>query len=285
MLFVPSIVFWPASVGKEALMQLAVGAMAWATSLLYNGRVSRALLPAVGGGLMLYLIRPHLLAILTVAAAVPYLFGRVRNAGTASFLGRPIATVLLGIMVVFTVVVGTKYVGIENLSLDSIEEQLDAQTEATAYGGSSYAHTGNSLTNPLYLPIGFATVIYRPFLVEAHNAFQLFAALEGTVLLWLTFHRRQSIMMAIRRCRREPFIGYCVLLILFYSVTFSSLANFGLLTRQRSLVLPALYALLAVSPGLLRNHIARREEEIPSVLNGYGRNPSVHDGELARREG
>ncbi len=33
-----------------------------------------------------------------------------------------------------------------------------------------------------------------------------------------------------------------------YGMTFSSFANFGLLNRQRSLVLPALYALIAVMP-------------------------------------
>ena len=36
MMFAPSIVFWPSSLGKEALMQLGLGAVAWATSLAYR---------------------------------------------------------------------------------------------------------------------------------------------------------------------------------------------------------------------------------------------------------
>lgn len=270
MLFAPSIVFWPASLGKEALMQVGVGAMAWATSLALTGRFARALPLAVGGGWLLYLIRPHLLALVTVAAAVPYFVGRVRHSGATSIARRPLGMVIIGLMVVFTVTAGTRFVGLTDLSLDSVEEQLDAQTASTSYGGSTYDHRGNSLTNPLYLPTGFVTVLFRPFLWEASNSFQLAAALESAALLWLTVHRRASILLALRRCRREPFLLYCIMLLVFYSATFSSLANFGLLTRQRSLVLPALYALIAVAPAMARKF--EREEQAVSEQ------PVVHRG-------
>jgi hypothetical protein len=49
-------------------------------------------------------------------------------------------------------------------------------------------------------------------------------------------------------------------LLLLYSMTFSSFANFGLLNRQRSLVLPALYALIALEPAL-----ASREDRLDHV--------------------
>lgn len=250
-LFVPSIVFWPGALGKEALMQVALGATAWATSLVFRSRFAQAVPLALGGGVLLYLIRPHLLALVTVAAAVPYFVGRVRADGLRSFSARPVGMVILGLLVVFTVTAGTRFIGLENLSIDSVEEQLDETTVSTSYGGSTYSTGGNSLTNPLFLPTGFVTVLFRPFLWEATSLFQMLAAIESSVLLWLVFHRFASVRLAVRRCRREPFLLYCIMLLIFYSAAFSSLANFGLLTRQRSLVLPALYALIALAPALV----------------------------------
>jgi hypothetical protein len=248
MLFVPSIVFWPASLGKEALMQLALGAMAWASSLVLRGRFAHAVPLAVGGGIMLYLIRPHLLALATVAAAVPYFVAHIRPRNGNSFTARPVGMVILGLLVVFTVTAGARFVGLSNFSLDSVEEQLDQQTLSTSYGGSTYSHGGNSLTNPLFLPNGVVTVLFRPFLWEAHGLLPAAAALESAALLALVVKRFSSVRLAFRRCRKEAFILYCLMLLLFYSAAFSSLANFGLLTRQRSLVLPALFALLVLDP-------------------------------------
>lgn len=252
MLFVPSIVFWPASLGKEALMQVGLGAMAWATSLALTGRMTRAIPLAVLGGGLLYMIRPHLLALVALAAAVPYFVGHVRRDGTRSVTARPAGMVVVALLAVFSVTAGVRFLGIENLSIDSVEEQLDAQTAATSYGGSTYDHGGNSLTNPLFIPMGFVTVLFRPFLWESSSLLQLAAAVEASLLLGLAVHRRRAILLALRRCRREPFLLYCTMLLFFYAIAFSSLANFGLLTRQRSLVLPALYALIAVAPGTFR---------------------------------
>ena len=64
--------------------------------------------------------------------------------------------------------------------------------------------------------------------------------------------RRRSIRVAITRARREPFLLFCLILTAVYATAFSSFANFGLLTRQRSLVLPALYVLLAVNADAIR---------------------------------
>ena len=58
------------------------------------------------------------------------------------------------------------------------------------------------------------------------------------------------------RARSTPFLLYCWILRILYAATFSSIANFGLLVRQRSLVLPALYVLIAVRPATDRDAVA-----------------------------
>lgn len=247
MMFAPSVVFWPSSLGKEALMQLGVGAMAWATSLVLTGRFARALPLIGGGGWLLWVVRPHLLALVAVAAAVPYFIGRVSHGAKAGFLGRPVGMAVIGAVVLLTVTSGAKFLGVEELSVDSIEAELDAQTERTAQGGSSYEHGGNSL-NPVHLPWGLITVLFRPFPWETLSGFQLLAALESMAVIALVIGRSASLRTAFQQARRHPFLLYCMIALAFYGMTFSSFANFGLLNRQRSLVLPALYALIALVP-------------------------------------
>ncbi len=251
MVFAPSIVYWPSSVGKEALMQFGLGAIAWATSLVYRGRLLQALPLIAGGGWLLFTVRPHLLALVTLAAAVPYFFGRIGGRKAGSILTRPIGMVAVAVLVVFTVTAGAKFLGIQKLSVESIEDQLNEETELTAQGGSEFSHGDNSLS-PLSVPNGVATVLFRPFPWESHSGLQLLASLESAALIALIVFRFSSIRLAFKRCRKYPFILYCLILLLLYSMTFSSFANFGLLNRQRSLVLPALYALIALEPALAR---------------------------------
>jgi hypothetical protein len=95
-------------------------------------------------------------------------------------------------------------------------------------------------------------VLFRPFPWESHSALQLLAAMESAAVIGLIVFRFDSIRLAFKRSRKYPFILYCLILLLLYSMTFSAFANFGLLNRQRSLVLPALYALIALEPALAR---------------------------------
>jgi hypothetical protein len=133
----------------------------------------------------------------------------------------------------------------EDLSLSSIEAELDEQTERSTIGGSEFDNDGNSL-NPIDLPQGAATVLLRPFPWETDSSLQLLSALESVALAGLIIARLPSLRTALSRARSTPFLLYCWVLTILYAATFSSFANFGLLVRQRSLVLPALFVLLAV---------------------------------------
>jgi hypothetical protein len=250
MMFAPSIVFWPSSLGKEALMQLGVGAVAWATSLVLQGRFIHSLPLMAGGGWLLWIVRPHLLALVTLAAAVAYFVGRVGGSKATSVLTRPIGLLAMALLVVFTVTAGAKFLGIEKLSVESVQDELDQETARSSKGGSAFDNGGNSLS-PISVPKGVVTVLFRPFIWESHSGLQILASLESTVVIGLIVFRFDSIRTAFRQSRRWPFILYCLILLLLYSMTFSAFANFGLLNRQRSLVLPALYALIALEPALV----------------------------------
>jgi hypothetical protein len=268
MLFAPSIVFWPSSVGKESLMQLGIGVMAVGASLVLRQRLSAGLGWILAGGWLVWVIRPHLLAGIAVATGFAYFVGRVRSPehGRArAFLTRPVGIVILGLLLVVAVTQGAQFLGIEDLSVQSIEAELDEQTERSSIGGSSFETSGNSLS-PLNLPIATVTVLFRPFAWETDSGLQLVASLESALLLVFIVVRLASLRLSLVRARALPYLIYCWSLAVLYIIAFSSFANFGLLVRQRSLLLPALFAVLCVSPALDRAERARRSASAPDLV-------------------
>jgi hypothetical protein len=245
--FAPSIVFWPASIGKEALMQLGIGAVALATAWLMRRKLVSGLALGAAGGWLLWVVRPHLLAMVVLAGGLAYIVGRVggRQGGLGSLLSRPVGIIAVALLMAFSIGQGAEFLGIESLSLSSIEEELDEQTERSAQGGSQFDNGDNSL-NPLNLPWKAVTVLLRPFPWEIDTNLQLLASLESALLAVFIALRLPSLRAALARCRTTPFLLYCWILTGLYAMTFSSFANFGLLVRQRSLVLPALFVLLSI---------------------------------------
>jgi hypothetical protein len=257
-LFLPSVAFWPSSIGKEALMQLGLGVAALAAACILRQRLLQGFLIGAAGGWLLWVVRAHLLAIVTFSVAAAYLFGRsaLRTAQdrVKVSLARPIGAVILIVVVVFALSQAADFLGMEDLSLSSIEAELDETSAQTAQGGSKFGGDkdeprNNSLT-PLRLPAGAATVLLRPFPWEIESGFQILASLESMVLVLLMIRRWSSMKLSVTRARSSPFLLYCWTMIAIWAATFSSFANFGLLTRQRSLVLPALFVLIAIDPVL-----------------------------------
>jgi len=261
MMFAPSIVFWPSSIGKEALMQLGLGMLAWATSLLLRGRLVAALLMGFPGGWLVWIVRVGLLAIVVLAGAFAYLLGRVgrRKGGVGSLVSRPIGMIALGFLAIFAVTQGAKFLGLPDLSLSSLEQEMNNETAQTSQGGSKFAHGTNSL-GPQTVFKGAVVVLLRPFPWETHGALDLLASLETTALAGFMVYRFSSMRLALKRSRTEPYLLYCWVLLALYAVAFSSFANFGILNRERSLCLPALYALVACEPRLARALDARRDK-------------------------
>jgi hypothetical protein len=259
-LFAPSIVFWPSIVGKEALMQFGLGVVAFGASLLVRQRLATGLVVAAAGGWLVWVVRPHLLALVAIAAGAAYLAGRVRKqTGKAGLLTRPIGIIVIAFLVAFTVGQGAQFLGISSLSLSSIQAELNATTASTSQGGSHFSHGNNSLS-PLAWPMDAVTVFLRPFPWEVESSLQILASLESMALAALIVWRFKSLRAALARSREAPFLMLCWVLTGLYAVSFASFANFGLLVRERSLVLPALFVLLSVDP------IRARLQELPPPL-------------------
>ncbi len=58
--------------------------------------------------------------------------------------------------------------------------------------------------------------------------------------------RFKSVKASLARARGTPYLLYCWVFTFLYAASFASFANFGLLVRERSLVLPAFFVLITL---------------------------------------
>jgi hypothetical protein len=58
--------------------------------------------------------------------------------------------------------------------------------------------------------------------------------------------RRRGIWQALRHPRRRPYVAFVVVFSLLFIYAFSSIANFGILARERTQLLPFFLVLLAI---------------------------------------
>jgi hypothetical protein len=139
---------------------------------------------------------------------------------------------------------------------DGVNSVLAESARRTGQGGSSFA-APSAVTSPVQLPLAVVTILFRPFPFEAHNAQVAVTALESTLLLCLAVRRRRGIWQALRHPRRRPYAAFVVVFSLLFIYAFSSIANFGILARERTQLLPFFLVLLA----------------IPAVRRGAGQAP------------
>lgn len=246
--FLPSLLFWPSSIGKEAWMMFALGMAALGGAHILAGKASRGL-PWVALGLWLAaFVRPHVAGLMAVGMAGGYLFRRPREElGQLAPVIKGIGVVIVGIVALVAVVKADEFLqdqGIDTTGgVTSTLYQVSAQT---GRGGSSYAPS--ILESPARAPIAVVTVLFRPFVFEAHNTASMFAALENTFLLALSLARFRWALTALRSIRRQPYVAFAFLYSGLFVLAFSSFANFGLLARERVQLFPLFLVLLSIPP-------------------------------------
>jgi hypothetical protein len=166
--------------------------------------------------------------------------------------------ILFGILLAVGTYLSTStasFFGVPSLNAETIDQQLANAEGRTSEAGSAF--TPFSMSNPANTPLAFVTVIYRPFPIEASSAVALVSSMEGVFLLVLTWKSRSRLRSLFRSMRRTPYIAYCVGVLFTLVYAFSAFSNFGILSRQRTQVLPFFLALLCLPNW-------NREGEIPT---------------------
>jgi len=240
----PSMLFWPSSIGKEAWMTLVLGITTYGCALLLARRRGATIYLAIGLAGVLA-VRPHMALLAIAGLTLGYVLRRSATPRVVA-LGKVRTGLGLGAIGLATLLVirqVSAFFGIDEFNLDTATDTIEQSGEKTADGGSEFEGGGTSLRD---LPINVITVLFRPFVFEVNNIQALLAALEGTVLLVLFVLSLPRLRTIPRRLRKQPYVTYCLTYIVLFCYMFSSFQNFGILARQRVLVFPLVLALLAL---------------------------------------
>ncbi len=247
--FLPSLVFWASSIGKEALIIAFLGLAAYGAAKMFtrSGGYLLAALGLAGVGL----IRPHIALLALVAITGGYLI-RARGDRPPLFGPVPQAIGLVALLAM-------AFVGLQQVEeffgsdedgdrgvAETAERILDDTADQTARGGSEF--DAAPVRSPQDLPVGLVTVLFRPFPNEAENAQMLLTAVESLVLMAFFVLSWRRVWAALRQVWTNPYVRMAVLYTLGFVIAFAAIANFGLLVRQRTQLYPFLLVILAVQP-------------------------------------
>lgn len=238
--FLPSLVFWPSSIGKDALMVLFIGAVAWGAAHLLSRYRLRWLIVIAAGLAGAGSIRLHVAALFGGALAVAVLLGAAPKVKAAQ-TRRLVLMVASGLAVVLLVSLASAALGVD-VSGEDLDPFLDDLQRRTQQGGS--AVDGTAVRSITDMPAALLRVLYRPMLNEATSMQGRLSAIEGTTMLVISLLAFPSVVRNIPRMRRHPYLIFCFVVVFGFVIGFSAVFNLGILARQRVQALPFLLAIL-----------------------------------------
>ena len=282
-LFMPTMLYWPASIGKEALMFLFIGPVAYGAARLlaeYRLRWGIPILIGLGGA---GVVRPHIALLLAGALVFSVAVARAPRV-TARVGKRVLLLGVAGVVMAGALFAVSSRFGLDfsaGISAESLTEEIDPFLsdlgERTDTGGS--AVEGSVISSPADVPEALLRVLFRPLPWEATNIQTMAAAVEGGFLLAVFVIRLPAIIMNLRYLRRRAYALFSLVYVAGFVYAFSAMVNLGILTRQRAQVMPFLLAFLAdmgIRDKVRKKKLAQLEAspKIPapvgSGLFGYG---------------
>jgi len=202
--FLPSLIFWPSAMGKDAWMLLGLGIAALGLAWVLQGRLWRGLAIAAPGLAMDVMVRPHIVALVGLGLVAAYLFRRPRAELRQL---APIAKVLTAVV---TLALAFFLVGKSNSFLKESGVTNPGNLNSSLFTVASRTTIGNSSFQPTVattfrrVPVAFLTVLFRPLIVDARSFQGAIAGAEGTFLLLLALLRWRWLVAAVKSVRRQP---------------------------------------------------------------------------------
>jgi hypothetical protein len=247
----PSLVYWPSSIGKEAMMAAALGVATYGFArLLARQGFLAPVLYATFGLLVASQVRPHMAGV-WLAGMFPALLvalGRSLRLDTRApgRRGTELVSLLavLAVAAVALVFVGQFALrflkpGAEDAPVtEGITAILEETTRRSGTGGSNFA--APVISGPQDWPVAVLRTLTRPLPHEARGLFQLLSAAEIAALLALCSLSWRRILALLRAFLTIPFVAFAMTTLFVAGLAYASFANLGILTRQKSLVFPLL---------------------------------------------
>ncbi len=257
--FLPTLVFWTSDVSKEAIMTFLLGLSAYgcARILRHKGRGYPLVLLCSGAGLF---IRPNEVLLFLGGFTVAML---VRPAGPNSrFEGprRTVALIVLGSAVAAAVFVTLHFLpGTHgSLSLTKISTNNGSSGSGAGFGSSFVGYSPSLLDYPKDV----YTVLFDPSPLNAHGKSEWISALEDTVLFVVVLFSLRQLWYVPRVALARPYVALCLFFTGAFLYAFASLSNLGLISRERTVMMPFFLVLLCIPRGPSRRK-PRYEWELP----------------------
>jgi len=247
--FLPSILFWTAAVGKEGIISLSLGLIAYGCARVL-ARLRGGYLLILFGGLIGVYIRPNELALAAGGFAIAMVFRPMASSGGKAMKGiRLIGSwIFLAVVLSFVATVAAKlvHVGGSTGLTGALNKIGNAGKGNTTIGSVSGTAAVPYSKNPLTYPRDVYEVLFNPLPFTARSATQLIAAAENTVIAVLIYKSLRNLRCVIRACRYKPYVLMCLIYTLAFFYAFAALGNEGVIIRERTLLFPFLLVLLNV---------------------------------------
>ncbi|MFJ1707735.1 hypothetical protein [Kitasatospora sp. NPDC088346] len=250
--FLPSLLFWPSSIGKDAWMMLCLGLTTYGVARLLDRRFGAFFCIAVGS-LGTAMVRPHVTVLAGAGLSVAYVLRkRPQQVSALGPLRTILSVVVMGAGVMLMLQQVSTFFGTEGANGDSLNHVLSETSRRTSQGSSMInaappedAAPQFSL-NPAGLPMAVVSVLFRPFPFEASNIQNLIQSIECFALLIMFIRSWPHLRQLPRLFLQRSYIAYSVVYTLLFCWAFSTINNMGILSRERVQVLPLFLVLLAV---------------------------------------
>lgn len=262
----PTYVFWPSSIGKDALVIFALGGAAYFASRTLESFEIRWLPGMVAFLGLLGMIRIHVAGLVVAGlvgagllAKLPPNVDPIARVRRLVFVGVGVAAAA-GVITLFPDIFGVAITGEE--SLDAFTADVVRRTSE-----SGTVASGGPVTGPADIPGAIALVLFRPFAFEATEIQHYFAAVETTVVLGLFLWKLPAMWRNWRSWRSNGYAVFSTIYIVGFAIAFSVVRNLGIIARQRGQVL-AFFLCLVVVLGWEEKQ--RAKPQIPAVRPSSG---------------
>lgn len=240
--FYPSLLFWSSSMGKDAPMFLLLGLFAYMTALLHRRGIRLTYLVLLAMSIVAIQVVRNNMAVVTTLGIAAFGVMSILSRSNWNRITRVGIVILLGIMtlVLLSYVADRLHI---KLTLSSVLDYIELRQRHTGYGGSAFEPPSPRTIGGLLM--AFPTVILRPFPWEAHNIYAMVASLESLLLIILLVRHWRSLCSVVN-VKIDPYIWFLIAYVISFVLVFMTVANFGLMVRQRAQLLPFLFMMASL---------------------------------------
>jgi hypothetical protein len=253
MFLLPSVGFWSIFLGKDVIVFFWLAVATYAVACLLNALSLRHVVMLGVALCFLLIVRAPVGAGVLLATVMAVILRPLRWRGAEAWL-KPVQRTLVSV----GLVLGFYYlaadallrVGINEVTLDAIAERAAQQHHGfAATQGGAQLESVITATDPAsvarHLPLGMATLLFRPFLWEAHNALAVVAGVENLFFMALMLWRLPALVRSLRAAVTSPFMLFAGVAFLMITVSLSFQWNLGATARLRTMAMPFLLLLMA----------------------------------------